>query len=250
MRVITKFKYCSHFCFNILTIISFLLYSLQPIINVKAKALSPNQIEPVLTTPKLKFKVHSYRFKKVSNNTTSFSPLEVDENYYYALDVVETGSIGTQCAGLLGCNGSVQWFTTSNVIGYQDDWDAKLINSSHFNNGEGYKACMVVSLEQTIQLENDTIQAYVYQPQIITQDMGMQISVSDQELSCDSSEWINAVNYQEVGGYQGENWYGGTYSGNVKPPGYWYGVMVAMDFAINANFILMPCGFPELLLHY
>ena len=79
----TKFKNCFHFCLNAITIISFLFYSLHPISNIKAKALSPDQIESILTTPKSKFKVHSYRFKKVSLEPISFQFVEDEEDYYY-----------------------------------------------------------------------------------------------------------------------------------------------------------------------
>jgi RHS repeat-associated protein len=156
-----------------------------------------------------------------SKGTFSISSLinnAVNPSYYYTTGVLETGFVGSPCSGLLGCNGTVTWSSTPNAIGVQDGVDAKVINSSHYSGGVGYRACMVVSLGQVVNLNNGAIQAFVHQPQDITQDMGMELAVSSSEIPCDSPNWIVAAGYQEVGGLQsgGPGWYGGSYTGDVK----------------------------------
>ncbi|HPH98642.1 MAG TPA: polymorphic toxin-type HINT domain-containing protein [Anaerolineaceae bacterium] len=137
--------------------------------------------------------------------------------YYYAMEQKEVGAVGTPLAGFR-CQGNVSWPISGYSVGVPDGAFSKLINSSHYNsnNGAGFRACMVVSLGKSVYLNNSEVQAYVRQPQTITQDMGMEIAVSTSATSCNESGWTLAAGYQEVGGYNGENWYGGKYTGDVK----------------------------------
>lgn len=208
---------------NIIIILSFIVSAATPVSSVVAHSSSPS-FKNTITSNQVD-EINNYHIFNSTENATSpkanFSISSLINNasnpsYYYATGVLETGFVGSPCSGLLGCNGTVTWSSTPNTIGVQDGLDAKVINSSHYSGGVGYRACMVVSLGQSVNLDNGAIQAFVHQPQDITQDMGMELAVSSSEISCDSPNWIVAAGYQEVGGWQGANWYGGSYTGDVK----------------------------------
>ncbi|GIV67075.1 MAG: hypothetical protein KatS3mg047_1468 [Bellilinea sp.] len=146
----------------------------------------------------------------------SVSQSSLPAAYYYASGILETGFDGSPCSGYFNCVGTVSWSSPLNAIGVQDGASARLINSSHYTGGNGLRACMVVTLGQIVHLTNAVVQAFVHQPQNVTQDMGMELSVSPTPLPCESPDWVVAYPYQEVGGYQGAGWYGGIYTGDVQ----------------------------------
>jgi len=208
---------------NLIIILSFIVSSATPVSSVVAN--SSSLFFKNTTTSNQGEKIDSNHIfnstEKVTSlkvNSSIFSLLNNASNpaYYYAASVLEIGFVGNPCPGLSGCNGTVTWYLTPNSVGVQDGLDAKVINSSHYSSGVGYRACMVVSLGQVVNLENGAVQAFVHQPQDITKDMGMELAVSSSEIPCDSPNWIIAAGYQEVGGWQGANWYGGNYTGDVK----------------------------------
>jgi len=216
---------------NIVVIVSFLLFTMEPTYKVSAsinKNVSNYMDVQTVDKSLLNEKNESLAESMINptNRNNNYSEIDGDANYYsqntlvpeyfYAANILEADYVGNPCTGLLGCEGSVAWSSMAYVTGSQDNLDTKVVNSSHYSNGLGYRACLVVTLEQKVYLANGNVQAYVHQPQTITQDMGMEIAISNSELSCDSSRWIVASNYQEVGGYQGANWYGGKYTGEVK----------------------------------
>ncbi len=210
---------------NIIIILSFIVSAATPASSVFAHSSSLS-IKSNITSNHGEKTYNNHIFNSTENTTSpkaNFSISSLNNNasnpsYYYATGVLETGFVGSPCSGLLGCNGTVTWSSIFNAIGVQDGLDAKVINSSHYSGGVGYRACMVVSLGQSVNLDNGTIQAFVHQPQYATEDMGMELAVSSSEIPCDSPNWIVAAGYQEVGGLQsgGPGWYGGRYTGDVK----------------------------------
>lgn len=137
----------------------------------------------------------------------SFIPFDAPQ-YHYVTQVNETTRIT-----IGDSDGTVAWSNTSNIIGPQNGGDAQLHNSSDNDWG-----CMVVSLSSTVTLNNGAVQAYVHQPQSGTQDMGMRLSASSGILGCSDTGWTTVFGYQEVGGPNsgGANWYGGSYTGDVR----------------------------------
>lgn len=140
-------------------------------------------------------------------HSPSFSPLYTPQ-YHYAASVNEATRIEVG-----GSDGTVSWSNTANIIGPQDGADAELLNSSDNDYG-----CIVVSFGGKITLNSGGVQAYVHQPQSGTQDMGMRISVAEDVQGCNDAGWTAVFGYQEVGGPNsgGANWYGGSYSGDVR----------------------------------
>lgn len=212
-----------NFSVNIVLILAFILSASTPVRPVVAQSASPS-FKNTITSNQGGKTNNNHIFNSTENATSRKANLSISSllnnasnpSYYYATSVLGAGFVGNPCPGFSGCNGTVTWYSTPNSVGVQDGLDAKVANSSHYSGGVGYRACMVVSLGQVVNLDNGTVQAFVHQPQSITQDMGMELAVSSSEIPCDSPNWIVAAGYQEVGGWQGANWYGGSYTGDVK----------------------------------
>lgn len=162
-----------------------------------------------------------------TSNISDLAILTADQSaYQYASAVLEAATIGNVDEGFFPPppTAKVEWSGTGSIIGVEDDTDARVMNSSHYDSPDDARACIVVTFDQVIQTSAGLVQAFVYTPQNQLHNMGVQISVADEILGCSSDGWTISTLYNEAAS-DDENpntppvphiWVGSSYTGFVK----------------------------------